>query len=305
MKQVSQLVEEFASRKPVRAGSLIISVFGDAVSQHGSAVWLGSLIKVLEPFGLNHRQIRTAVFRLVKEDWLAATQVGRRSYYSFTEAGQRHYEKAARRIYHANRQPWDGKWTLVLPALCGNKERELLRKELSWLGYGALTPGMLGHPSADRQSLDETLMELKLADKVVVLIANTGDVASREVLRSLCHDCWGLAGIGKRYNHFIRQFSTIYQALRRAKQRDDEQCFQVRTLLIHEYRRIQLQDSDLPEELLPPNWPGIAAYNLTKNIYRAVQKGSVDYLVKNMETIEGSLAEPVSGFYSRFEGAGV
>ena len=61
---------------------------------HGSAVWLGSLIKVLEPFGLNQRQIRTAVFRLVKEDWLVARQLGRRSYYSFTETGQRHYEKA-------------------------------------------------------------------------------------------------------------------------------------------------------------------------------------------------------------------
>ena len=305
MKQISRLVEEFARRRPIRTGSLIISVFGDAVSQHGSAVWLGSLIRVLEPFGLNQRQIRTAVFRLVQEDWLVARQVGRRSYYSFTETGQRHYEKAARRIYHAKRDPWDRKWTLVLPTACDNREKELLRRELSWLGYGALTPGMLGHPSADRQSLDETLLELKLTDKVVVLIASTGDVASREVLRKLCRDCWGLAGIEKRYNHFIQRYGAVYRALRKVKQRDDEQCFQVRTLLIHEYRRILLQDSDLPEELLPPNWPGVPAYNLTKNIYHAVQKGSVDYLVRNMETVEGGLDGPGRSFYSRFDGAAV
>ena len=79
----------------------------------------------------------------------------------------------------------------------------------------------------------------------------------------------------------------------------------MRTLLIHEYRRIQLQDSDLPGELLPPNWPGIPAYNLTKNIYRAVRNGSVDYLMKNMETIEGSLGEPAKEFYSRFDGVGI
>ena len=144
MKQISELVAEFAGRKPVRTGSLIISVFGDAVSQHGSAVWLGSLIKVLEPFGLNQRQIRTAVFRLVKEDWLVARQLGRRSYYSFTETGQRHYEKAARRIYYANLQPWDRKWTLVVPTLCDNKEKESLRRELSWLGYGAVKSGYAG-----------------------------------------------------------------------------------------------------------------------------------------------------------------
>ena len=98
MKQVSNLLEEFSARKPIRTGSLVITLFGDVVSPHGGAIWLGSLIRILEPFGLNHRQIRTAVFRLVKEDWLAATQVGRRSYYSFTEAGRKHYEKAARRI---------------------------------------------------------------------------------------------------------------------------------------------------------------------------------------------------------------
>ena len=305
MKQISKLVAEFAGQKPVRTGSLIISVFGDAVSQHGSAVWLGSLIKVLEPFGLNQRQIRTAVFRLVKEDWLVARQLGRRSYYSFTETGQRHYEKAARRIYYANLQPWDRKWTLVLPALCGNTEKELLRRELAWLGYGALTPGMLGHPSGDRQPLDETLLELKLTDKVVVFIANTEDIASREVLKKLSHDCWNMAGIEKRYNHFIQRFRSVHRAISRAKQKDPEQCFQVRTLLIHEYRRIQLQDSDLPGELLPPNWSGVAAYNLTKNIYRALQKGSVDYLMENMETIEGALGEPVRGFYTRFDSADV
>lgn len=305
MKQVSELLAEFASRRPMRTGSLIISVFGDAVSQHGSAVWLGSLIKALEPFGLNQRQIRTAVFRLVQEDWLSARQMGRRSYYSFTEAGHRHYEKAARRIYHANREPWDRKWTLVLPALCDNREKELLRRELSWLGYGALTPGMFGHPSGDRQSLDETLLELKLTDKVVVLTAGTGDVVSRAVLRELCRDCWNLGGIENRYNQFIRRFSAIYRATRRARKMDDEQCFQVRTLLIHEYRRIQLQDSDLPEELLPPDWPGNPAYNLAKNIYGLVQKGSVDYLMQNMETMEGRLSEPGSGFYSRFNGAGI
>ena len=301
MKQVGHLLEEFSTRKPIRAGSLIITVCGDAVSPHGSAVWLGSLIRILEPFGLNHRQIRTAVFRLVKEDWLAATQVGRRSYYSFTETGRKHYEKAARRIYFPGRQPWDGKWTLVLPTLCNPEEKELLRRELSWLGYGALMPGALAHPSADRQPLDETLLELGLTGKILVFIAGTEDLASREVLRKLSHDCWSLGEIDRRYHQFIRRFQPLQRALARAKKLPPEQCFQTRTLLVHEYRRIQLQDSDLPGELLPPNWSGTAAYNLCGNLYRAVREGSVAYLMENMETIEGSLGGPERAFYSRFD----
>ena len=300
MKQVGKLLEEFSARKPIRTGSLVITVFGDAVSPHGGAVWLGSLIRILEPFGLNHRQIRTAVFRLVKEDWLAATQVGRRSYYSFTETGRKHYQKAARRIYSAGRQPWDGKWTLVLPSLCSHEERERLRRELSWLGYGALMPGLLAYPSADRQSLDETLMELELTGKTLVFIAATEELASGEVLRQLSRDCWNLGEIERRYNHFIRRYHPVYRALKRAKETDPAQSFQVRTLLVHEYRRIHLQDSDLPEQLLPPNWSGAGAYDLTKNIYRAVREDSVKYLMKNMETIEGSLREPDAEFFSRF-----
>lgn len=305
MKQVSNLLEEFSARKPIRTGSLVVTVFGDAVSPHGGAVWLGSLIRALEPFGLNHRQIRTAVFRLVKEDWLAATQVGRRSYYSFTETGRKRYEKAARRVYAAWRQPWDGKWTLVLPSLCSHEEKEQLRRELSWLGYGALLPGLLAYPSSDRQSLDETLVDLGLTGKTLVFIAGTEELASREVLRRLSRDCWNLGEIERRYDHFIRRYHPVYRALKRAKKTDPAQSFQVRTLLVHEYRRIHLQDSDLPEQLLPPNWSGAAAYNLTKNIYRAVRDGSVEYLMNNLETVEGNLREPLSGFYSRFNGADV
>ena len=305
MKQVSKLLEEFSARKPIRTGSLVVTVFGDAVSSHGGAIWLGSLIRILEPFGLNHRQIRTAVFRLVKEDWLAATQVGRRSYYSFTETGRKHHEKAARRIYFGGRRAWDGKWTLVMPSLCSQEEKDLLRRELSWLGYGALLPGLLAYPSADRQSLDETLVELGLAGKTLVFIAATEELASREVLRRLSHDCWNLDEIEKRYNHFIRRYRPVYRALKRARETDPGQAFQARTLLVHEYRRIHLQDSDLPQELLPPNWSGATAYNLTKNIYRAVREGSVRYLMRNMETVEGRPGDPDTGFYSRFSEAGI
>lgn len=305
MKPVTHLLAEFSARKPIRAGSLIVTVFGDAVSPHDSAVWLGSLIRILEPFGLNHRQIRTAVFRLVKEDWLAATQAGRRSYYGFTETGHRHYEKAARRIYSTARQPWDGKWTLVLPTLCTPGEKELLRRELSWLGYGVLLPGALACPSSDRQSLDETLQELGLTGKTLVFTAGTEDPAAREVLRPLSHDCWNLGEIDRRYNQFIRRFHPVYRALKSSRKMTPEQCFQARTLLVHEYRRIHLQDSELPRELLPPDWSGATAYNLARDIYRAVREGSVAYLVQNMETGAGRLGEPGPAFYSRFDEDGI
>ena len=59
------------------ASSLIVTVYGDAIEPHGGAVWLGSLIQLLEPIGINERLIRTSIFRLTKEGWLTAEKVGR------------------------------------------------------------------------------------------------------------------------------------------------------------------------------------------------------------------------------------
>ena len=47
------LVDEFRSRKTLRAGSLITTVFGDAIAPRGGTVWLGSLIRVMADFGIN------------------------------------------------------------------------------------------------------------------------------------------------------------------------------------------------------------------------------------------------------------
>jgi phenylacetic acid degradation operon negative regulatory protein len=49
---------------------------------------------------------------------------------------------------------------------------------------------------------------------------------------------------------------------------DPAQAFIVRTLLIHEYRRVLLRDAQLPPALLPLDWPGVAAYALCRDFYR-------------------------------------
>lgn len=302
LKCIDDLVGAFAARTPVRAGSLIISVFGDSISRHGNSVWLGSLIRVLEPFGLNARQIRTAVFRLSKEGWLSARQVGRRSYYSFTDYGVRHYEKAARRIYAADRPPWDGMWTLVIPGFLFNQDRDQLRRDLLWSGYGAISPGVMAHPTGDRQSLDETLHEHGAADKVVVLEAHTTELASRAALKRLAHESWNLDELALRYEKFLKAFHPVLKATKSARKVDPAQCFQARTLLIHEYRRIVLHDTDLPDELLPADWPGRRARVLTSSLYHLVHQGAMDYIRAELETAEGALPPADGGYFRRFGG---
>lgn len=61
---VSDIIKETRPRAP----SLIVTVLGDSIAPRGGSFWIGSLIKVMAPFGINERLVRTATFRLTRED---------------------------------------------------------------------------------------------------------------------------------------------------------------------------------------------------------------------------------------------
>lgn len=302
LKLVNSLVQDFSQRRPLRGGSLIITVFGDSISQHGNNVWLGSLIKALEPFGLNSRLIRTAVHRLVQEDWLCAKMVGRRSYYSFTDTGLRRYEKAAQRIYAGEPPIWDGHWTLVICNDLNEVDRDRLRKELSWLGYGTINTNTLLHPGSESRDLHETLREIGVADDVVIMNAEASDISSLQAIKSLTRQGWPLAVLAARYEAFLQRFRPLLKSVRSVKVLTEEDAFQIRSLLVHEYRRILLRDSDLPRELLPANWVGGAALSLVTELYRLTSKGAEAYLEKQFETAEGPLPKASVTYQQRFGG---
>ncbi|MEM7018233.1 MAG: phenylacetic acid degradation operon negative regulatory protein PaaX, partial [Pseudomonadota bacterium] len=261
---IESLLGSWRQRRPIRAGSLIISIFGDTVSAHGGSIWLGSLIEAVEPFGINERLVRTSVYRLVQDDWLSVEKQGRRSYYRFSEYGQREYRRAARRIYAASHPFWNGRWTLVIPLELTEGEREDFRKSLMWQGFGQIKPGVFAHPNDDRRSLDELLADMALTDKVIVLDAQSPETQTQQSLHEFVQNLWSLEELEGRYQKFLQNFQPILQHAETAEI-TPVQAFLVRTLLIHEYRRALLHDPDIPELLLPADWPGTKALRLTTN----------------------------------------
>ena len=300
---ISQWVESFLAERPVRANSLIITIYGDSIAPHGGTVWLGSFIRLVESLGLNDRMVRTSVFRLAKEKWLVSAQSGRKSFYSLTATGRRRFEHAYRRIYDDPSIAWAGDWQLVLT---GGKltplQRVGLRRELLWEGFGIIAPGVLAHPTAHSDSLLDILQDTGTQDKVVVMQAHTLDALSNRPLQDLVHECWGLKAIAADYRGFIERFRPVLRVLQRASALDPEQCFQVRTLLIHEFRRVQLRDPQLPKQLLAADWPGESARQLCRELYGVSQCGAEQHLMDILETQVGPLPEPAPYFFSRFGG---
>lgn len=301
---LGKLIAQLLAQRPPRANSLIITVYGDMIAPHGGTVWLGSFIKLAQPLGLNPRMVRTSVFRLSREKWLVSEQIGRRSYYSLTATGRRRFEHAYRRIYEDPRSAWEGDWQLVLiprdglvPAL-----RESLRKELQWEGFAPIAPGVMAHPSAQSDSLLDILQGTSTHDKVVVLQAHTLGALAGRPLKELAEQCWNLVQIAAGYQSFIGRFRAVARVLRGTSALDPEQCFVVRALLMHEFRRVQLRDPQLPRQLLPTNWPGDAARDLCSEIYRLCQQRAEEHLMNVLETADGPLPPAAESFYARFGG---
>ncbi len=301
---VSKLLDEFRARKPVRAGSLIITLYGDAIAPHGGTVWLGSLIRLIEAFGVNQRLVRTSVFRLSQEGWLSSQQIGRRSYYSLTASGRRRFENAYRRIYALPQRQWDGGWCLVFTALptLAASAREQLKRELGWAGFGMIAPGVLAHPGVEFGDALATLEAQGMQDKVVVMSAHSDTELSGRPLHELVGACWNLEQLSRGYRHFLDRFRPVWRALAAAEALDPAECLLVRMLLIHEFRRVLLRDPQLPDELLPPDWTGAAARLLCRNLYRLTHGPAEQHLMDTMETADGPLPEAAPYYYARFGG---
>lgn len=295
-----KLVEAFRLRPTLRAGSLITTVFGDSIAPRGGKAWLGSLINVMAGFGINERLVRTSVFRLAQDGWLQSEQLGRRSYYSLTDEGRERFDQATHRIYGEPATEWDGNWCLLLLSGLDTAEKDVVRKECGWLGFGPLSANVLEHPSPGLVDLDVTIQRIGVADSLVVLNGQT--LRNESGMRRLAHNCWNLAELDDRYGEFVQMFRPVVRAMQKDAAVPDETAFQLRTLLIQEYRKILLRDPLLPAELLPTDWQGGAAYQLCRNLYLAVHEASDRYLTASMETADGPLPPPAGAYWNRFGG---
>lgn len=295
-----KLVEEFRARPTLRAGSLITTVFGDSIAPRGGVVWLGSLARAMEPFGISERLVRTSVHRLAKDGWLESEQLGRRSYYRLTEPGRERFEQATHRIYGQPLRDWDGEWCLLLLAGLETAQREQVRKEAAWLGFAALSPNVLAHPTPDTADLDAALRRLGVGDDVVVMRGRA--VRSDTALRRVASTGWNLGDIDARYARFVDRFRPVLRALDKAGKVTPQSAFLLRTLLIQYYRKILLRDPHLPAALLPAGWYGQAAYQLCRNIYRSVYVPAEAHLTGVMENADGPLPPATRSAQSRFGG---
>ena len=237
--------------EPSRTGSLIITIFGDAIAPRGGEIALADLIQLLAGLAIGPGVVRTAISRLAADGWLEAARQGRISFYRLTARSRAEFAAAEPRIYGKLERPWDGKLRLAFPAQGAD------RTHLETAGFAVLAPGVLASPDPAPEPLH--------------LLA-TGEPAA---LRAIAARAWPIDELAPLYADYIARFAPLAPGAARLP---PDQAMPVRTLLIHDYRRVVLRDPRLPPGLLPPDWPGHAAHDLCTTMYAALAPASERWL---------------------------
>lgn len=285
---LSRIIDEL-KREPSRTGSLIVTVFGDAIVPRGGIVWLGTLLDFFAAIDVDGSVVRTAMSRLKAEGWFERTRSGRHSFYRLRKQGAQTFAAATHHIYDPPRTSWDGRFDLVL--IPSAEAREAARDALKDAGFGSPLPGVFVAP-AGATLPEEAGAAIRL------------DVATDlEMARRLLAASWPLERTAEAYAKFTASFAPLADWLDRNAALSDDDAFTARILLIHHYRRIVLRDPLLPAELLPQDWPGREARALCGDIYRRLVPASERWLDQHGRDEQGPLPPAGTALSLRFAGA--
>ncbi len=276
----------WSEQPAISARSVLVTILGDSLAALGGTVWLADLFELTAPFGYSQRLVRTSMYRLAAEGWVANERIGRRSQYTLTDFARAEFLAADRRIYQPPAEadePWSGRWTTVLThtELLTTEERDRVTSHLRWRGFVELSRGLWALPITDSVSdaetpsdteIDELFERLDLGVKPPVAISrftNTEQLTADNFFASSFH----LAATEAHYQDLIDNHAWIADDTQDGLDRASGElwtpveAFIARTMLIHDLRRARLNDPDLPRALLPDPWVGDAAMAMASRLY--------------------------------------
>lgn len=230
-------------------------------------------------FDVDAGHVRTAISRLSSDGWLSRVKRGRASHYRLSKRGEGVFLAATQSIYFDVQKPFDGNLRIAIlePDLA---DPVGTRRVLRDTGFVALSPSV-------QLALAEPPAKLS-ARKGVYILSNKVGKAERH----LASAAWKLPATAAAYQAFVKQFAPL-DATSDRNDLSAQDALVARTLLIHAWRRIVLRDPGLPSALLPDDWPGHAARELTRRIYRRLLAPSESYFDANAGNENGPL--PTSG----------
>lgn len=264
------------------ARSVLLTLLGEYVLPSPAGVWQETLINALGTMDYKTQAARQALARSVTAGWLKAERHGRRSRVSLTPDTAEMLRTGAERIYgFGEPRDWDGRWLLVVLRVPEERRevRHQVRTRLAWAGFGSLGGGLWISPHAEREA---ELQGMADQEAVAELMSFTAELGALGEPDRLVAEAWDLIEVADAYDAFIADFGRL-----RAK--TPEAVFRAQTLLVHAWRKFPFLDPDLPEDLLPSQWPRRRAHDVFQERHEAWQGTAQDYF-RSLEAVNRSAA---------------
>jgi phenylacetic acid degradation operon negative regulatory protein len=250
-------------KRPLTARSVVASTL---LGTYPPRMATRLLVRTGELFGISEGATRVAVSRMVNNGELVADGNGYRLAGALLDRQAR--QDASRQ---AERGPWDGHWDLavVVEGRRAATQRSHLRDAMRRLRLAELREGTWMRP-ANLAPTPETADRLILAEQCERFSALPRDEPER-----LAAELWDLDGWAAEAHRLIGALATWNRPLDAGDVEALAPSFVVSAAVLRHF----LADPLLPDQLLPPNWPGEelrSAYATTRTTFVTTYVGWLD-----------------------------
>jgi phenylacetic acid degradation operon negative regulatory protein len=263
----------------VQPRALIVTIYGLYAREAGGWLSVASLIRLMAAVGADEPAVRSSISRLKQRGILEPSRSEGAAGYSLSARGRDVLAEGDLRIFGRPRaQAADG-WVLAVFSVPEQerRRRHALRSRLTGLGFGTVSAGVWIAPAQLAGEASEVLRRHDLDGYVDLFAAHYlafGDVGQ------LIGRWWDLERLAREYQAFLDVAGPVMERwdLRPGKgwpekgwpdegaggragmaAQQDRAAFSDYVRALTAWRRLPFLDPGLPAELLPPNWPGIAA----------------------------------------------
>jgi phenylacetic acid degradation operon negative regulatory protein len=263
-----------------RLSTLLKLMFSEAQAFGQQTQWLGSVIQLIESLSFQERTIRTALFRLAEHKVIKIERHGRRSLCVLTPPAASAIQSARQRLNIPATRGFGEDWTMLVNSGGFNATSyATARKQLLDLDYCVLAPNVLARPSSYTRGVQPG------EDHGLALFEISGSQLAAAVRQPLFGKVdWDLDTPAALYEQFEQRFLPLRQMLGQRGAFTDEQAYMVRLLVTHGYQQCRRSDPLLPQELLPENWPAMAAYQTYVALYAGCAAQARRHILKVTQT---------------------
>ena len=227
-----------------------------------SALPMSALIALLAEFGITETSARATANRLVKRGVLETERSGRQAYLRLTDVGREDSRQKTAAIvrFGAERRDWDGLWTVAAFSIPEDQRhvRHRVRSYLRWLGFAPLFDGLWVSPHAEPDALEPIFRAAGVENLTVLRATEAGGNSPLTA--------WDVAEVAQAYRSFVEAFGELRDRLA-AGDVTPSAALAARVQVFEAWRAFPGLDPDLPDKLLPDDWPRAEARTLFAALY--------------------------------------